>query len=97
MVTLWYLKLSLPTREEQDLATVHWGALSSFALSEAEDSMKHNLQHTHAYWEDLLWQVAAAEDQPALVEVMQEEVQELSIITEEDQAHKDKISVLSYL
>ena len=44
--------------EEQDLPVSLQGALNSFALSEAEDSMEHNLCHTHAYWEDLMWQMA---------------------------------------
>ena len=83
--------------EEQDLDVAPQSALSSFTLSEAEDSMELNLWCTHAYQEDLLWQMAAAEDQPALVEVMQEEKQELNNIIEEEQAHRAQISVLSQM
>ena len=41
--------------------------------------------------------MAAAEDQPALDEVMQEEEQELNKIIEEEQAHKAQIPVLSQM
>ena len=81
--------------EKQCLAVSHQGSLSYVALCEAEASMKHNLHHTQAYQEDLMWQVAAAEDQPALTEVMWEEEQELNKIIEEEQAQKAQISVLS--
>ena len=40
--------------EEHDMAVAPPSALSSFAFSEAEDSMEHNLQCTLAYWEDLM-------------------------------------------
>ena len=56
--------------EEPDLSVAPQCALSSFTLSEADDSMEHNLHHTQAYWEDLMLQMAAAEDQHALAEVM---------------------------
>ena len=68
--------------EEQDMAVYHQGALSTFALSEAEDNMEHNLHHTCAYQEDLMWQMATAEDQPALGEITWEEEQELNKIIE---------------
>ena len=82
------MKFSLPTIEEQDLAVTHQCALSSFALSEAEDSMECNLRHAYAYQENLMCLMAAAEEQPALVEVMSEEEQELNKIIEEKQAHR---------
>ena len=72
--------------EEQDLTVSPQSALCSFALSEAEDSMECNLHCTHAYWEDSMWQMVAAEDQPALVEIMLEEKQELGKIIEEEKA-----------
>ena len=81
--------------EDPDLSVAPQGALSSVALSEAEDSMDHNLHHTCAYQEDLMWQIAAAEDQPVLAEVSPEEEQELNKIIEEEQSHKDQICTLS--
>ena len=82
--------------EEQDQAVSPQGALSSFALTEAADSMKHNLHLTNAYWEDLMQQMAAVEDQSALIEVMQEDEQELNKIIDEEQVHRAQISVLSH-
>ena len=83
--------------EEQRLAVSHQGALSAFTLSEAEDSMEYNLHCTHVYWEDLMQQMAAADDQPAFVEVMCEEEQKLNNIIEEQQAHRTDISLLSQM
>ena len=64
--------------------------------------MEHNLHCTHAYQEDLLLQMAAAEDQSALVEEMQEEEEEeeeeeIDKGTEEEQAHRAQLSVLSQM
>ena len=70
------------------MAADHQNALSSFSLSEAEDRMEHSLQQIHAYSEDLVWQMASAEDQPTLTEGVWEEERQLNRIIEEEQAHR---------
>ena len=83
--------------EDKDFTSAHQSSLKSFALSRAEDSLECNLLHIHACWEDLLWQMATAEDLPVLPEVMLEEEGRLNRIIEEDQAHRAWITVLSQI